>query len=328
MGQGRDVRPHPARALGAAGLRRRHRAARGRPGRRAPATPATTPASTPTCCSARRPKLAREEGRRVRRRRRRPRWPSVGYAALRKSMSAVDPELRTPAMLAVAIPFNRLTLPARPDGLPDQLQPRAGRHADHTPCRGRDVRVLVVTPTERAAPRPAVLWIHGGGMCVGTRAVRDSAGRTAGPRTRRGRGVAGLSARARESLSRRARRLHGDPAVDDRTRRRTGHRPRPHRRVRSECGRRSGRGGRAAQSSTRASRCAPRRSSTPMLDDRTALRDDHDGPRRADVVAVIQPVGLDRVPGTRAAAVGCSGICGARSARRRGGAGACLDRSR
>ena len=36
----------------------------------------------------------------------------------------------------------------------------------------------------------------------------------------------------------------------------------------------------------------------PMLDDRTALRDDHARPGRADVVAVVQPVRLDRVPGT------------------------------
>ena len=30
------------------------------------------------------------------------------------------------------------------------------------------MRVLVFTPAERSAPLPAVLWIHGGGMCVGT----------------------------------------------------------------------------------------------------------------------------------------------------------------
>ena len=32
----------------------------------------------------------------------------------------------------------------------------------------RAIEVVVVTPTERAAPRPAVLSLHGGGMCAGT----------------------------------------------------------------------------------------------------------------------------------------------------------------
>ena len=50
LGQGRDVRSHPVRALGAARLRRRHRAAGGRPGRRGLPHRRRTPASTPTSC--------------------------------------------------------------------------------------------------------------------------------------------------------------------------------------------------------------------------------------------------------------------------------------
>ena len=50
LGQGRDLRPPPVGQGGPPRLRRRHAAGQGRPGGRRPATPATAPASTPTCC--------------------------------------------------------------------------------------------------------------------------------------------------------------------------------------------------------------------------------------------------------------------------------------
>ena len=69
LGEGRDVRAPAVGPLGRARLRRRHRAGQGRPGRRAPATPATAPASTPTSCrpscwTARRWSTRRRRGRR------------------------------------------------------------------------------------------------------------------------------------------------------------------------------------------------------------------------------------------------------------------------
>ncbi len=90
------------------------------------------------------------------------------YTALRRSLSAVDPELRSPLMVALAMPFNRLTLPFvrmgyRPSSSPGPGVTQTTHHVDD----GR-VRVLVFAPTERSAPRPAVLWIHGGGLCAGT----------------------------------------------------------------------------------------------------------------------------------------------------------------
>ena len=90
------------------------------------------------------------------------------YTALRKSISAIDPELRTPAMLPLAIPFNRLTLPLVRMGYRISSSPGQGVTQTTHHVEDGDVRVLVFAPTERSARRPAVLWIHGGGMCVGT----------------------------------------------------------------------------------------------------------------------------------------------------------------
>jgi acetyl esterase/lipase len=88
------------------------------------------------------------------------------YSALRKSISAIDPELRTPGMLALAVPFNRFTLPFV--RMAYRFSSSPGQGVTQTTHHVGGVRLLVFTPTEVASPRPAVLWIHGGGMCVGT----------------------------------------------------------------------------------------------------------------------------------------------------------------
>jgi acetyl esterase/lipase len=90
------------------------------------------------------------------------------YAALLRSLSAVAPELRTPGMAALGVPFNRLTLPVvrlayRISSRPGPGVIQTTRHIDDG-----GLRALVFTPTQGSAPRPAVLWIHGGGMCAGT----------------------------------------------------------------------------------------------------------------------------------------------------------------
>ena len=89
------------------------------------------------------------------------------YAALRKKLSAVAPELRTPLLAAASIPFSRLTLPI--------VRFAMGRESDAGPgialTKHRpdaDVDVLVLAPTGHRAPGPAVLWIHGGGFVAGT----------------------------------------------------------------------------------------------------------------------------------------------------------------
>jgi acetyl esterase/lipase len=88
------------------------------------------------------------------------------YRVRRNSISAIDPELRTLGMLALAVPFNRFTLPFvrmayRFSSSPGQGVTQSTHHVG-------GVRVLVFAPTGLSSPRPAVLWIHGGGMCVGT----------------------------------------------------------------------------------------------------------------------------------------------------------------
>ena len=89
-------------------------------------------------------------------------------AKLGKAMGAVDPALRTPAMAALCVPFNRLTLPVVRMGYRVASDPGPEvTLATHHVENGR-IRVLTFSPTQRSAPRPAVLWIHGGGMCVGT----------------------------------------------------------------------------------------------------------------------------------------------------------------
>ena len=138
------------------------------------------------------------------------------------------------------------------------------------------VRVLVATSSEGEVSRPALLWIHSGGFIMGSPQFElpiIGASRTG---TRCGRGLAGLPAGPRASVPRRARRLHGDPGVDARARRRIGDRPRPHRRGRRERRWRAVSRRRAAQPDAG----IPLRAQAllyPMLDDRTALRADHAG---------------------------------------------------
>ena len=69
-------------------------------------------------------------------------------------------------MLALAVPFNRFTLPILRIGYRFSSSPGPG--VTQTTRHVGGVRVLVFAPTALSSPRPAVLWIHGGGMCVGT----------------------------------------------------------------------------------------------------------------------------------------------------------------
>ena len=90
------------------------------------------------------------------------------YAALRKSMAAVAPELRTAALGASSIPFNKLTLPIVRMAMGFSSSPGPGVTVTKHHVEDSAVDVLVLTPTEHPAPRPALLYIHGGGMMAGT----------------------------------------------------------------------------------------------------------------------------------------------------------------
>lgn len=90
------------------------------------------------------------------------------YTERRKAMSAVAPDLRTPRMLATSLPMNAVTLPVIRLMMGIKSSPGLGVALTQHRVGDEDIDVVVLTPTERAAPRPAVLSLHGGGMCAGT----------------------------------------------------------------------------------------------------------------------------------------------------------------
>ena len=90
------------------------------------------------------------------------------YAALRKAMATVAPELRTPVLGVSSIPFNRLTLPIVRMAMGFRSSPGPGVSVTKHHVGDSAVDVLVLTPSERRAPRPALLYLHGGGMMAGT----------------------------------------------------------------------------------------------------------------------------------------------------------------
>jgi acetyl esterase/lipase len=87
-------------------------------------------------------------------------------AGFGRSLSSVAPELRTAAIIPMSVPFTTLTLPAIRLAYSYRSDPGPG--VDMTEHRVGPVEVLVLTPTPGSAPRPAVLTLHGGAMCVGT----------------------------------------------------------------------------------------------------------------------------------------------------------------
>ncbi len=217
-------------------------------------------------------------------------------------MSAVAPELRTPRMFVTSIPMNAVTLPVIRTIMSLKSSPGQGVALTEHRVGDEGIDVVVLTPTEGAEPRPAVLSLHGGGMCAGTAQLETQpAGRLARelgavvvlPNYRlapENPFPAGLDD-AMDTLQwmvKSAHELGIDPG-----------------RI-AVCGTSAG-GGLAAAVAQRAFdagilAAGPgarlRRCSTIGPSARRSRRS-----RRADVVAEIQPMGLDRLPGSRAAAV-------------------------
>ena len=90
------------------------------------------------------------------------------YVALRGSIAAAAPELRTPLLTVSSIPLNRLTLPIVRFAIGRNSDPGPGTTPSRHRIESADVDVLVLMPAARPAPRPGVLWLHGGGMTAGT----------------------------------------------------------------------------------------------------------------------------------------------------------------
>ena len=89
-------------------------------------------------------------------------------AALRKKLSAAAPELRTCAVLVTGLPMNALTLPLIRWLMNLESSPGPGVTVTEYRVGENATEVLVMTPTERSGLRPAVLFLHGGGMCAGS----------------------------------------------------------------------------------------------------------------------------------------------------------------
>jgi acetyl esterase/lipase len=97
------------------------------------------------------------------------------YLTTRDAMAAVATDLRSPILPFTSFSFNERALPVI--RLVFSLRTRSGPGVTVTErfVGEPPVRVLVTTPVEREAAGPALLWIHGGGMVVGTPQVETLA---------------------------------------------------------------------------------------------------------------------------------------------------------
>ena len=168
----------------------------------------------------------------------RPAPPTKGHA-MTPARPALDPELRElladmplmsaahpgSARAAAAVPLDARRLPPR--------RPAVDRREVTVPGPdGAQIPLSVFSPagTDRATAAPCVYWMHGGGMVMGDRFSQIDIPLD-GSTVRRRRGLRGLPAGAGGHRHHPGRRLLPGSALDRRTRRRTGHRPRPdHRR--------------------------------------------------------------------------------------------------
>lgn len=91
------------------------------------------------------------------------------YLAFRASMSKAAPELRNPAVLITGIPMRRLTLPLIRALMGWQSKAGPGVTLAKRRVGDRAVEVFLLTPTVPSDRlRPALLFLHGGGMCAGS----------------------------------------------------------------------------------------------------------------------------------------------------------------
>jgi acetyl esterase/lipase len=90
------------------------------------------------------------------------------YWTMRDAMAAVAKELRSPILPFTALPFTQRTLPVIRLLFSIRTKSGPGVVVTERNVGKPPVRVLVTTPVEREEAGPAVLWIHGGGMIVGT----------------------------------------------------------------------------------------------------------------------------------------------------------------
>lgn len=89
--------------------------------------------------------------------------------AARNHLGAVAPELRSPLLPFVSVPFTARTLPVQRAMF--RVPRWSGRQvavATHCIDLATGLRVRVTRPTEGGTRRPAVVWLHAGGMVAGS----------------------------------------------------------------------------------------------------------------------------------------------------------------
>jgi acetyl esterase/lipase len=90
------------------------------------------------------------------------------YLSARRTLATVAVELRHPLLAMLPVSFNALTLPLLRAVMRRSSKTGPGVVVSERTVGSPAVRVLVMTPSAPGGPRPAVLWIHGGGMIVGS----------------------------------------------------------------------------------------------------------------------------------------------------------------
>jgi acetyl esterase/lipase len=90
------------------------------------------------------------------------------YFAKRGALAEVAPELRSPLLLLLSPPSSTRLLPLQRFNA--RLRTPSGGGVKITKHQSGDpaVRIVVTTPSRGDRPRPAVLWIHSGGFVVGS----------------------------------------------------------------------------------------------------------------------------------------------------------------
>jgi acetyl esterase/lipase len=86
--------------------------------------------------------------------------------AMRDALAGVPPELRSPLLPFVTVTATARTLPVM--RLQSRIGTPSGRGVKLTKRYVGDRAAFVTTPSDGRSPRPAVLWIHGGGYIVGS----------------------------------------------------------------------------------------------------------------------------------------------------------------
>jgi len=198
------------------------------------------------------------------------------HMQMRDAMAAVPAEMRNPILAFISGTMTRRMLPLH--RLQSSIRTPSGRGVTVVKRRVGDtgIGVLVVTPSDGSGPRPAVLWIHGGGYILGSpqmelfgtgRLARDLGAVTISPHYRLAPEHPFPAALDDCMLTLRWMRDHADELGIDRERI-------------AVVGASAGGGLAAAVAQRSHDEGIPLRAQVlvyPMIDDRTALRDDHHG---------------------------------------------------